>query len=592
MLPSLEELLVWPEGQKPYAKQEECHQLSADKRLFACLLEQRTGKTVITLGTIAHQFSRFLAAGGFGGAPAPVSGGGSPPPDLLPRAPAGVDALPKLRAFSRISDLPKKPTKPGMIYRPDAWANLGLDALLVIAMPSGVPGNWANEAKLRLPPWTRARILLWNSGKAGQVGFAEDFRKLLGHEGLSVLLINGEAIPTATAKKAIGTFLRTRRALVVGDETSLICSQPGNVRSRVMDAIRKLPGAVARRILDGTPADESPLDMFSQVGFLDPKILGFESWVAFKKYYACWEVQEIYVKGGEKREVAKIAQDERGRKVYAHLDEMARLLAPVSFRVKRTDCFDIPEKIYQSYRFELSAAQRRVYDPLREEYEAELRDGTIVSAAHHLARRTRLDQVSANYWPPIKLPAICESCGGDGCEACGDVGAIMVATAKKVVDPDRNPRLEAFEEVLSLSRGDPMIAWARFDETIDAILAIGERLGLSPVRYDGKVDEDEKAEALAAFREGRSGLFASKEASGGRGLNLSAARGMIYVESLYSRRQRSQSEDRAEVAGRTFGTGIWDLIAEDTYDDEKLAYRTMKGEVSGAFWGFLKEAKE
>ena len=584
LIPPLSSLLVWPDGQAPWAKQEEVHQRSSGARLYALLMEQRTGKTVVALGTASYQYQRFLEAGGFGGAPSGRSGVQAVQP------PASVNlggALPKLPKFERLSDIPKKPSKPGMIYRPEAWANKGLDAMLVVALPSGVPRNWRDEIERRLPASMRAKTFLWSSDRAANVGYAEEFRRFVSHEGFIALLINGEAIPTALAKKAIGTFLRARRALVVGDETSLICSQPGNVRAHVMEAIKKLPGAICRRILDGTPGDETPLDLFSQFSFLDKKILGFDSWVAFKAYYASWVVDEIYVPGGEKRKIRKQEVDDAGKKVYANLDVMAKSMAPYSFRVKRADCFDVPAKLYQPYRFELSAAQRKVYDPLREEFEAELRDGTIVSAAHALARMTRLDQVASNYWPSIKLPTICSNCAGDGCEACGDVGALIVATEKKIIDPERNPRIDALAEVISANR-EPGIVWAVFDETIDAVMALGEKLGLNPARYDGKVPEDEKAANKAAFQGGRSGLFVSKEASGGRGLDLSAAGWMAYAENSYSKRKRSQSEDRAEVAGRTRGTGIVDLIALDTYDEAKLAAHAAKGAASEFLWNLLR----
>lgn len=577
LIPSLSELLIWPEGQKPWAKQEEGHQKSSGERLFALLMEQRTGKTGVTLGTAAFQYRRFLAAGGFGAAGA-----------------ATID-LPRLPKFARLSDLPKKPSKPSMIYRPEAWASKGLDAMIVVALPSGVPRNWRDEIELRIPPSMSPRTFLWDSKKADGVAYAEEFRRFVSHMGWAAFLINGEAIPTALARKAIGTFLRTRRALTVGDETSLICSQPGNVRAKVMDAIKGLPGAIARRILDGTPCEESILDAFAQFSFLDRKILGFDSWTAFKKFYASWEVAEIWVKNPktgrpEARNVLKQSVDEgTSKKVYANLDVMAKAIAPYSFRVRRADCFDVPDKLYKTHRFELSKAQRKVYDPLREEFEAELRDGTIVSATHALARMVRLNQVGSNFWPSMKLPMICPDCGGDGCEVCADVGALMIATEKKIIDPVSNPRLDALAEIITANR-EPGIVWAVFDETIDAILALGTKLGLDPVRYDGKVSEEEKAKNKAAFQGGRSGLFVSKEASGGRGLCLSAAGWHAYVENTWSRRKRSQSEDRAEVVGRTKGTAIYDVVADDTYDDIQLASQLGKLENAGEFWRQLKGA--
>ena len=571
-------------------------------RLAALLLEQRCGKTIVVLGTCAHHYNRFLEAGGFGtGGTPPGNKPPSPKPggvlDLLPRR--FVERQPGKRAGAwvepRIEDLPKKPTNPGFIYRPAWWANKGMDALVVIAMPSGVPANWADEAAVRLPAAVNHRALVWDSAKADGADYAKKFKDLLAHEGLAMFLINGEAIPTSAAKKALGTFLRTRRAIVVGDETSLICSQPGNVRSHVMEAIKTLPGAIIRRILDGTPGDESPLDLFAQLGFLDKKILGFDSWTAFKAFYASWEVKGIWIKDPktgkpvERAIRAQVVDEITGKKVFANLDVMARKLAPVSFRVKRTDCFDIPDKVFAPYRFELSTAQREVYDPLLEEFEAELRDGTIVTAKHALARMTRLDQVRGNWWPPMKIPTICAACEGDGCPACNDVGAIISKTAKKIIDPKRNPLIEAFTDVLALNK-EPGVAWGLFDETIDAMMVAAEAAGRKAVRYDGLVSEEDKASNKRAFQGGAVDILVAKESSAGRGLNLSAAKWLCYVENGYSKRKRSQSEDRAEVGGRTFGTGIIDLIARDTYDEKKLLAHANKGETSDFLWDLIRRA--
>ena len=41
-----------------------------------------------------------------------------------------------------------------------------------------------------------------------------------------------------------------------------------------------------RRILSGLPVTKSPLDLFAQCYFLDPKLLGFESYYAFRARYA------------------------------------------------------------------------------------------------------------------------------------------------------------------------------------------------------------------------------------------------------------------------------------------------------------------
>lgn len=598
-LPPLTELLHWPPGQKPYAKQEECHQKSSAERLFALLMEMRTGKTPVTLGTCSYQYSRFLEAGGFGKSATPS--GKAPPArpegvrDLLPKK--FVQGTPGKRPGSflepRLDDLPKAPAL-DFIYRPKAWATKGMDALVVIALPGGVPQNWAEEIELRLPKHMNPKWLVWDSDKASSAAFAKAFLELICHEGFACLLMNGEAITTTLGKKALGTFLRCRRAVTVGDETSLICSQPGNVRSQAMEAIRKLPGAICRRILDGSAFDETPLDAFSQMRFLDWKILGHDSWTSFKNFYASWEQVGIWVKDPKtnkpvERAIKQQARDESGKKVFANLDVMAKRLAPHSFRVTRAECFDVPAKVRTRFYFDLSAAQRAVYDPLFEEFEAWLGDGTKVSAKHQLARMTRLDQVRAGYWPPITIPELCAQCEGDGCEVCDDIGAIMSKTAKKIIDPKHNPLIDdALTGILALNK-EPGIIWAVFDETIDETIKRATDLGRRVARYDGHVSPENKLRSKLGFQGGAFDLLVAKEASAGRGLNLSAAKWLCYLENKHSKRMRSQSEDRAEVSGREIGTGIIDVIATGTLEDEKkLLAHAFKGEVSDLLWGHLK----
>lgn len=566
--------------------------MSADRQAFALLMQQRTGKTPVILGTFAHYYAKFLSAGGFGGSTATTPGGRVP---HVPASAASAVEPPKLpprflngdgKKQGRFSDLPKDAARE-MIYRPASWATTGVDAQLVVAMPSGLPANWQRECDLRLLPSMNHKSIVWDSGKSDGAAYAAEFAKLLAHPGAVGLFVNGEALGSVACRKAIGAFLRTRRALVVADETSLLMSDPGNLRARVMEAIKKLPGAILRRILDGTPVDESPFDAYAPFHWLDPRILGFSTFTAFKSRHGKYETQLIWIKN---RATGKPEERPIPKRVgYENVDELSMKMGKAAFLVERKDVFDVPAKLYQPYEFDLSPAQRTVYDPLHEEFEADLR-GDRLTAPHVLGRMIKLDQVRANYWPSEKVAVICGECLGEGCEACGDVGATIEATPKKVVDRDSNPLIAAFGDVLSLYK-DPGIVWCVFDETCDAVYDLARRAGRSVVRYDGTVDGANKAIALEAFQGGRADLIVSKESSLGRGLDGRAAGWMCYVENGYSNRKRAQSEDRAEVAGRRKGTAIVDLMARDTADADKLAARAAKVSVASYVMRRIKEAR-
>jgi len=147
-----------------------------------------------------------------------------------------------------------------------------IDAALVVAMPSGVPRGWADEidgnpAEGRLPkltPLVPRSVLVWRASKARTKRHLEAQEALLKFDGLAILVVNGEAVLTEPFRLYAGRFLRARKTFAIIDETSLVIRAPGNKRTKVLNGVRKLTRF--RMILDGTPADESPLDLYSQYG--------------------------------------------------------------------------------------------------------------------------------------------------------------------------------------------------------------------------------------------------------------------------------------------------------------------------------------
>ena len=397
---------------------------------------------------------------------------------------------------------------------------------------------------------------MWRANKAKQVGFKTALEELLNTDAYAILLVNGEAILTDEFKKFAGKFLRKRKVFAVADETSLLIKSPSAKRTKVMNGIKKL--TEYRLILDGTPAGESPLDLYSQIGWLDEKYLGHASYFSFKNHYGVWE------KGFDprtRREFPKLTG-------FKNLPELQQRLAACSMQARRKDYFDMPDKIYQPYRYPLSPTQRRVYDEIEEDSEATLIDNSKVGVRHLLTRYLRFQQILGNVWPSDKEAVLCPACDGegDGCERCQGEGVLRSMSAPRIIDPKHHPRLDALIDCLQVNP-DPVIVWARFDHDIEQILSTAKAVGRTPVRYDGKCSPDEKEQNKRLFQSGRANLIAAKQASAQRGLDLSAAGWHLYYSNTFSGLQRQQTEDRTEVPGRPKGTGIIDLIAEDTIDD-------------------------
>jgi hypothetical protein len=440
-----------------------------------------------------------------------------------------------------------------------------IDALLVVASPAGVPANWRDEIEgtpnamppRRLPDWVKRMTVVWDCGRAEQARYKQNLETLLGFKGLSILLVPGEAVSTDNWRRYAARFVRRRRTLAVVDESSLVMARAGNKRAKILRGLAH--HTQHRLVLDGTPAGESPLAMYPQMAFLSTAILGADNSALFKAKYT----NTLTVTRRDGR--AYPALDPEAP--YKNLDEMAARLTPISFRCRRTECYDIPPKQYQPYHFDLSAEQRRVYASMESTYEAELRDGTLVSAAMVLTRYLRFQQIASNYWPSEIELTLCPDCRGHGCEACDGLGGVPSRTPPRVIDPKSDPRLTAYEDVLTLNPA-PLITWARFDADVDKCMAAALRLNRRPVRYDGKVTKDQKYLNLRAFQGGIADVIVAKQSSMQRGVNAGAALAHVFYSNTFSGIQRQQSEDRTEVAGRTAGTAIIDLIARATKDED------------------------
>ena len=98
--------------------------------------------------------------------------------------------------------------------------------------------------------------------------------------------MNVEAFSTKKGANVALTFLQKHDAITAIDESSTI----KNLRAKRTKNILKLrQWSPYRRILTGTPVTKSPIDLYSQCDFLDPKHLGFATFTAFKNRYCIFK---------------------------------------------------------------------------------------------------------------------------------------------------------------------------------------------------------------------------------------------------------------------------------------------------------------
>lgn len=438
-----------------------------------------------------------------------------------------------------------------------------INGALVVAWPNGVQHRWNEDWPLDWPEELPYKAIAWRAGKTTK----DELRELLNFDGFAAFFMNSESLLRSDlAWSFVQHFLKHRRLLVAADEASYMKTPSAGITKRML-AVGRHPNAVIRRILDGTPASEGSMDLWSPCAFLDWQLLGHKSFFTFQQRYAVMTTG--YAPGG--REFKKQAVDpETGLKQYQNLDELTAKLKTFSYRVRRRDVSNSPDPEYRSVHFELTPKQRRIYERLDAEFELELSVGPM-PVALRITRLLRLQMISRNYNPPAKLGAICRVCNGTGCADCNYFGMIIETTKMERIDDSSNPSLEALVTE-ALQYTGPIVVWCRFiqdcEDAASALFAAGRRVGT----YNGTVNEKGRIATYDGYRNGALDTIVATTSSGiTRGHDLARSGGdwtqaAIYYSNSYVRRDRDQSQDRTESLDRPFPTEVVDLIGIDTRD--------------------------
>ena len=430
-----------------------------------------------------------------------------------------------------------------------------IDALFVVA-PNGVHTNWTRR---EVPTHLSVDTICYAwRGEPKTKKAKADFDKLysnhypLGEAPLRIFTMNIEAINTPKGYAAAEEFLRSFRCMMVVDESTRIKNPDAKRTEKVID-LGKL--AIARRILTGPPLTKAPTDLFSQFDFLKPGLLGTTSYRAYVSEYAvlldnAHPLKQAMIRKNPKAAFAQVVEtDKNGVKQWKNLDKLSHMIAPHTFRVRKEDCLDLPPKVYKRVYFELEPSQRKVYEKLKEDYHY-VHLGEEDMSFQAIAARTKLKQVTSGF---IHVRG----------------SAFPIDQHGPLADPKDNPRMAAFKSLIEDFDGQ-FIVWAMFEEEINQVLAALAEAGITACSYYGATKKDDREKAIDDFQAGRVQAFVGHAQAAGIGLTLTAASTAIYYSCSYDNELRMQSEDRCHRIGTKHTVTYYDLIAEDTIDEDVM----------------------
>lgn len=417
---------------------------------------------------------------------------------------------------------------------------------LFLLAPNGVHRNWISDEipkHLSDELAERSKFLIWRTAAAATKSFGQEAASILSYPGFVVVAMSYDAIMTDAGASFAKALLSKRRCLYVADESSFIKTPRAKRTMRVLASAKYAP---FRRVMNGTPIDNSPFDVYTQARFLKDDVwhpIGCATFSAFKTMFGVWR------EGWNGQQGQRFAQ----LVGYRNLSVLKEVIDSIGCRVTKEEVFDLPPKLYTKRYFDLGPKARKVYDSVRDDFIAELAGGEV-TAALAIVRLTRLQQIASGFVPV----------------------ATEDPDAEPVVDLETpNPRIQLLREVVEGTPGKAIV-WAKYDRDIDAILAAMREDKVEAVRYDGRVDDLGRAAALESFKRGSAKLFVSKTRVGGTGLTLTEATTMIYYNNTFRLGDRLQSEDRAHRHGQEHPVTYFDMIASDTVDEKLVDNLRMK----------------
>lgn len=374
----------------------------------------------------------------------------------------------------------------------------------LVVCPASVMHVWEDQAKQHQPD-LKVKLLMGPISKR-----KEELRNGL-TDGTELFVINYEATWRMEEELQQAKFC----ALILDESTRI-----KNRTARQTKAIHRLGKEITRKyIMTGTPIPNTPMELYSQFYFLNPAILG-SSFYAYRDRYA--------VMGGY-----------QGYQVvsYKNTTELIDKIDKHSYRVLKSQCLDLPEKVYNIERLNLEGDQKQAYNELADDLVTEVQ-GSHVTAAVLVSKLIKLREILAGF---IK----------------SDDGTIKHFEKQAKI----TALLELIEDLPSTEK---IVIWCLFREEMDMIAKHLKHLCL---RLDGSTPMSQRGDIVKQFQEDKNiQFFIGQQRAGGLGIELTAATQCVFMTNDYSPEVRLQCEDRLHRKGQTSKVTYHDLLCKGTLD--------------------------
>jgi SNF2 family DNA or RNA helicase len=374
-------------------------------------------------------------------------------------------------------------------------------------------------------------------------------------------------VPGEKLQRLLG--IANRRTWLVIDESSAVKSYKA-LQTKACRALREKCGRVT--LLNGTPIENSPGDLFSQAFMMDPNILNCPTWLHFRSRYAIVTAHE--------RGFEQIVS-------WHNLDDLRERLQPFVLRRLKKDCLDLPPKLpVVALTVPLDRKTWQLYKQMRDELVAWLTEQSVSISAQAGVKIMRLAQLCSGFIGGVvdldndetELPAAVAQDGRPDWlpfARYSDAKSSQIATSElRAIEGIAQVGREKIDHLLSwlearleIEPNVKVIVWCRFRVELYRLKAELEKQGKFHVAaIHGAQKKEDRTVALRLLHPESSPkdepvVVLGTLGTGARGLNLTASHTVIYLSNDFRYGTYVQSEERVHRPGQVSPVEYYDVVA-------------------------------
>ncbi len=418
---------------------------------------------------------------------------------------------------------------------------------------------WLRRQKISRVVWfcpvslketVRHEILKHTDCPAGQVHVFDERTSVRRLPEALWYVVGTESMSSSDRVTLAAAALIDERTFVIVDESSYIKGHHSRRTLRITALAEK---ARYRLILTGTPLSQGVVDLYAQMRFLSPKILGYRSFYSFAANHL------------------EFHKEKKGFIVAAHnLGYLAAKIQPYTYQVTKAECLALPDKLYDEHWLRLTPEQGEAYQRAKEEILLEATAEEMESGIAIFRVFTALQQIVCGFWRRTDP-----------------------RTGEQALLEFPNRRLDALEAAVRSPGEEKTIVWSKYRYNLRRIV---ERLAQvygpdSVAQFHGGLSERERNAEVERFR-GAARFFVATQSAAGHGLTLNEAKRVVFFSNEFKYATRIQAEDRNHRLGQAEPVTYIDLACERSIDGRILTALAKKANAVEEFKRRVDAVKE